>query len=92
MWFLIRLLLLVILFLLIKRIWCSLAGCVRDEGGLPARAEHAPQSLVYDPECGLHLPLVDALTVHTEKGVRHFCSRNCRDAYLEKLKLKKMQE
>jgi len=86
MWFLIRLLLLVILFLLIKRIWCSLAGCVRNEGGLPPRSDDSPQALVYDPECGLHLPLADALTVHTDKGVRHFCSRECRDAYLNKSK------
>ena len=87
MWFLIRLLLLVILFLLIKRIWCSLAGCVRNEGGLPPRADVSPHALVYDPECGLPLPLADALTVHTAKGVRHFCSRECRDAYLAKLKM-----
>ena len=86
MWFLIRLLLLVILFLLIKRIWCSLAGCVRNEGGLPPRADHSLQSMVRDPECGLHLLLSDALTVRTDKGVRHFCSRECRDAYLGKMK------
>jgi len=86
MWFLIRLLLLVILFLLIKRIWCSFAGAVRNEGGLPQRGDVSPQPMVRDPECGLHLPLADALTVHTDKGVRHFCSRECRDAYLNKLK------
>lgn len=86
MWFLIRLLLLLILFLLIRRIWCSLAGCVRNEGGLPPRDEVSPQALVRDPECGLHLPLADALTIHTDKGARHFCSRECRDAYLNKLK------
>ena len=85
-WFLIRLLLIVILFLLLKRLWLSLAGAVRSEGGLPPRTEHAPQALVYDPECGLHLPLSDALIIHTEKGARHFCSRKCRDAYLAKLK------
>ena len=86
MWFLIRLLLLVILFLLIKRLWISLVGAVRNEGGLPSRADHSPQTLVYDPVCGLHLPLVDALTVRTEKGMRYFCSRECRDAYLHKSK------
>ena len=86
MWFLIRLLLLVILFLLIRRIWCSLAGCVRNEGGLPPRADHSSQALVYDPECGLHFPLADALTVRTDKGVCYFCSRECRDAYLGKVK------
>lgn len=86
MWFLIRLLLLVILFLLIKRLWCSLSGCVRNEGGLPPRADHSSQLLVHDPQCGLHLPLADALTVHTDQGVRHFCSRECRDAYLNKAK------
>ena len=86
MWFLIRLILLVILFLLIKRLWNSLAGAVRDEGGLPRRSDLSPQPLVRDPECGLHLPLGDALTVRTEKGIRHFCSRECRDAYLHKSK------
>lgn len=84
LWFLIRLLLLVILFLLIKKIWCSLAGCVRDEGGLPPRTDISPQPMVRDPECGLHLPQADALILRTAKGVRHFCSRDCRDAYLAK--------
>lgn len=83
-WFLIRLLLLVILFLLLKRLWTSLCGAVRDEGGLPPRNETSPQPMVRDPECGLHLPLPDALTVQTEKGLRYFCSRECRDAYLAK--------
>lgn len=85
-WFLIRLILLVILFLLIKRLWISLSGAVKQEGGLPPRADHKPQSLVYDPECGLHFPLGDALTAHTEQGPLYFCSRECRDAYLAKLK------
>jgi hypothetical protein len=87
MWFLIRLLLLVILFLLIKRLWNSLSGAVRTEGGLPPRSDFSPQPLVHDPECGLHLPLNDALPVHTEKqGMLYFCSRECRDAYLAKEK------
>lgn len=86
LWFVIRLLLLIILFLLLKRLWISLCGAVRNEGGLPSRPEGSPQSLVYDPECGLHLPLNDALTVYTEKGTSHFCSRECRDAYLAKQK------
>jgi hypothetical protein len=86
MWFLIRLLLLLLLLLLIKRIWCSLVGAVRDDGGLPPRNEVSSQSLVYDPECGLHFPLADALTVRTDQGVCHFCSRECRDAYLGKVK------
>lgn len=85
LWFLIRLLLLVILFLLIRRLWISLSGAVKSEGGLPPRAEHSPQALVYDPQCGLHLPLGDALTVHTAQGTFYFCSRECRDAYLAKL-------
>lgn len=84
LWFLLRLLLLVILFLLLKRLWSSLCGAVRDEGGLPPRSDVAPQPMVRDPECGLHLPLADALTVRTAKGIRHFCSRDCRDAYLDK--------
>ena len=86
-WFLIRLLLLVILFLLIRRLWRSLAGAVQSQGGwLPPRPDFSPQPLVYDPECGLHLPLGDALTVHTEKGMLYFCSRECRDVYLAKKK------
>jgi len=83
-WFLIRLILIVILFLLLKRLWDSLAGAVRKEGGLPPRSESSPQPLVHDPECGLHLPLNDALTFHTDKGVLYFCSRECRDTYLRK--------
>jgi len=86
MWFLIRLILLVILFLLLRRLWHSLSGAVKSEGAMPPRSERLPQSLVHDPECGLHLPLGDALTVYTEQGPFHFCSRECRDAYLSKLK------
>lgn len=89
-WFLIRLLLIVILFLLIKRLWSSLAGAVKSEGGMPPRPDFSPQPLVHDPECGLHLPLNDAITVHTEKGMIYFCSRECRDAYLAKKR--KIQE
>jgi len=85
LWFLIRILLLVILFLLIKRLWLSLSGAVKSEGRLPPRAERSEQALVYDPECGLHLPVGDALTVHTKQGTLHFCSRECRDVYLAKL-------
>lgn len=85
-WFLIRLLLLVLLFLLIKRLWTSLTGAVQSQGGLPPRNEISPQPLVHDPECGLHLPLNDALTVHTDKGLLYFCSRECRDSYLHKQK------
>jgi YHS domain-containing protein len=84
-WFLIRLILIVILFLLLKRLWDSLSGAVRKEGGLPPRSESSPQALVHDPECGLHLPLGDALTVYHERGTLYFCSRECRDAYLAKL-------
>lgn len=90
MWFLIRLLLLIILFILIKRLWSSLSGAVKSHGGLPPRTEFSPQPLVHDLECGLHLPLNDALSVHTVKGMLYFCSRECRNAYLAKQK--KMQE
>lgn len=90
MWFLIRLLLIVILLLLIRHLWRSLAGAVKSEGGLPQRPDFSPQPLVHDPECGLHLPLNDALTAHTDKGVLYFCSRECRDTYLRKQK--KIQE
>lgn len=83
-WFLIRLILIIILFLLLKRLWTALAGAVRHEGGLPPRSEHSPQTLVHDPECGLHIPLGDAITLHTDKGNLHFCSRECRNTYLSK--------
>lgn len=86
LWFLIRLLLLVILFIFIKRLWFTLAGAVKSEGGLPPRPPEAPQMLVRDPECGLHLPMGDALTLHREKNNLYFCSRECRDAYLAKEK------
>ena len=83
-WFLMRLLLIVSLLLLLKRLWVSLCGAVRNEGGKPRRSDIAAQSLVRDPECGLHLPLGDALAVHTERGMLYFCSRECRDAYRAK--------
>ena len=86
LWFLIRLMLLVILFLLIKRLWSSLSGAVQSHGGLPPRPDFSPQPMVRDPECHLHLPLADALTVHTEKGMLYFCSRECRDTYLARNK------
>lgn len=86
MWFLIRVLLLVILLLLIRHVWRSLAAAVKSQGGLPPRPDFSPQPLVHDPECGLHLPLNDALSIHTEKGMLYFCSRECRDAYLAKKK------
>lgn len=85
-WFLVRLLLLIILFLLLKRLWISLSTAVRSEGGLPTRRDPSAQPMVRDPECGLHLPAADALVVHNNRGILHFCSRECRDAYLAKQK------
>lgn len=84
LWILPRLLLGIILYLLIKRLWLSLRGVVESQGGLPPRGEFSPQPMVRDPECHLHLPLVDALSVHTREGMLYFCSRECRDAYLAK--------
>lgn len=86
LWFLIRLVFLVILFFLIKRLWLSLSGAVKSEGGLPPRDHEPLHPLVRDPECGLHFPQNDALTARTEQGLFYFCSRECRDAYLNKQK------
>lgn len=86
LWFLLRLILLMILFLLIKRLWHALCGAVQSEGGMPPRSGNLPQTMVRDPECGLHLPMPDALTVHTEQGMLYFCSRECRDTYLARNK------
>lgn len=83
-WLLPRILLLWLLYLLIKRLWLSLSGSVQEEGGLPPRKEVPMQPMVRDPQCGIHLPQGDALTLQSEKGLLYFCSRECRDAYLQK--------
>lgn len=86
LWIIPRLLLAFILYQLVKRFWIYLCGAVQSEGGLPPRPPQGEKTLVRDPECGLNLPREDALTIYLNDEALHFCSRECRDAYLAKQK------
>lgn len=79
--FLIRVVLLLFLICLLHRFWVYLTGAVKSEGGLPPRDDQGTP-MVLDPECHTHIPLTDALSATINNKTVHFCSRECRDAYL----------
>lgn len=82
--FLLRLLLILLLIALLQKIWRSLTTSVRQDGGLPPEAPKKPggEQMVLDPQCGTYIPEGDAIIATCAGIPRHFCSRECRDAYL----------
>lgn len=81
---LLRLLLIMLLIVLLQKIWRSLTTSVHRDGGLPPEAPKNPGSepMVLDPQCGTYIPRNDAITAPCAGHSLHFCSRECRDAYL----------
>lgn len=92
LWFLLRLALLCILFVIVRRLWIFLSEAVKSEGGLPPRPKIETETMVRDPECGLHLPPGDALTASIDDQRFYFCSRECRDTWLARMHGKKIEK
>lgn len=81
---LLRLILILILIALIQKIWRSLTTSVSRDGNLPPEAPKNPggEPMVLDPQCGTYIPAADAIVASRAGQPLHFCSRECRDAYL----------
>lgn len=81
----IRLLLLALLFFLAYTVYNAIVRSLPGRGGAPsAEKTRRGEEMVQDPQCGTYVPRGDALE-KVIRGKRHFfCSRQCRDAFLEK--------
>jgi YHS domain-containing protein len=76
--FLLRLLILLIVFWLVRRFLLQLFAKVgeRIEPG-----SGAPGRMVKDPVCGMYLDPRLAISVPTKKGAFYFCSEECRNKF-----------
>ena len=81
---LVRLALIALLVCLLYRFYLALRHAFRHSEPPPPDRPAQPSTMVLDPECGNYIHEEDAL--HAEVAGRrcHFCSRECRDAYLRK--------
>lgn len=50
---------------------------------VPRERTQAGEEMVKDPQCGTYLPKGDALSAQVRGQTQYFCSRECRDSYLE---------
>lgn len=93
MTWLLRALLLVIVFLLIQKAISYLLGGWTSLGRKRPRAKTPPTGraiegrMVKDPQCGMYVASSLALSLEADGGRVYFCSENCRDAYQEARKL-----
>jgi YHS domain-containing protein len=63
--------------------------CKRAEGGKaekPRTQTTAGKNMVKDPTCGAYIEPSSSVSVKDGESVYHFCSYECRDAFLEKLR------
>lgn len=83
---LIRLILIGFLAYLVYTLWRSLIDAVKrsSEDNNQERSGRN-ETMVLDPQCGTHIPLNDALSRTVGGRTYHFCSRECRDAFIAKL-------
>jgi YHS domain-containing protein len=89
MTWLIRFLLLSILFTLVLRSLRQLFRSVMqgmgvEQGSRPPRAVDRGVRMVRDPICGTHVIPGNSLAVRDRDGLHCFCSDTCRDAFLGK--------
>ncbi len=84
MW-LTRFLLYVILFMLLARAVRRFMQGLAQGMGTDRRAPGPPEQgvrMVRDPICGTYVVPAKALALRDGKGVHHFCSDKCRDAFI----------
>jgi len=85
MTYLIRFLLLGLLFVLIARsFWRFIGSLVEGASGRPGSMPGPPArgvAMVRDPECGTFVVPSTALALADRGGAIYFCSERCRDAY-----------
>ncbi len=85
MTYLVRFLLLGLLFILIARsFWQFIGSIVEGASGRPSGRPGPPDrgvSMVRDPVCGTFVVPSNALTLAGQDGPVYFCSERCRKAY-----------
>lgn len=77
----------VVLFVLYKLV----ANEMRKRAGESTPAKAPPRdghgsNMVKDPTCGSYVETTSSVSVRDRDTVHHFCSYECRDAFLEKLR------
>jgi len=81
----IRLLLLIVLFIVIARVfWRFVDNIVEAAGGAPRSSQpRIPDGvrMVRDPVCGMFVIPDRALTLTDGRSTQYFCSATCRDKY-----------
>ncbi|HEX7139062.1 MAG TPA: hypothetical protein VF219_14495 [Vicinamibacterales bacterium] len=82
----IRLLLLIVLFIVIARVfWRFVDNVIEAAGGQPRsahpRVPDAGVRMVRDPVCGMFVVPERALTLADGRTTQYFCSATCRDKY-----------
>ncbi|HEY7286793.1 MAG TPA: hypothetical protein VH497_15200 [Vicinamibacterales bacterium] len=82
----IRLLLLIVLFIVIARVfWRFVDNVIEAAGGQPRsahpRVPDAGVRMVRDPVCGMFVVPERALTLTDGRTTQYFCSATCRDKY-----------
>ena len=83
----IRIILLTILILVIARaFWRLMDGVIEVAGGTSARRRRGapPVKLVRDPVCGTYVAPGTALALRDNDQTYHFCSEQCRSAFLRR--------
>ena len=82
----IRIILLTILILIIARaFWRLMDGVIEVAGGTSKRRRGAPPvKLVRDPVCGTYVAPGTALALRDRDQTYHFCSEQCRSAFVRR--------
>jgi YHS domain-containing protein len=75
---------LIVIYLVIRGLSRLLRGVQQGLSAPPQERKPSAVGLVRDPVCGTFVVPSRALTLGTGAGVRHFCSEECRRAYLAK--------
>lgn len=57
-----------------------------NEDAQEMKEKIAAGEMVKDPECGTYVSVDSGITVRDGENVHHFCSYDCRDAFLKRLR------
>jgi YHS domain-containing protein len=82
-YFLIRLVIPLILFLVVRYLLHTIFGAARQSGPLANPRSTAPSGgeLKRDPVCGTYVAAASSLTGEFQGQTHYFCSKECRDKY-----------
>ncbi len=83
-----RFLLILLIIYIIYQLLKGLLASTKDDGSrkhesLGKRQSSGGEDLVEDPNCHTYIPISNAYKVVTNGTTLYFCSKRCRDAYVE---------